>query len=505
VKEKAVVKEIKTLSMYLPQYYRTVENDNWWGEGFTDWTAVKAAKPIFSGHQQPKVPLDGNYYNLLERSVMEWQARLMKKYGIDGQCIYHYYFKEGRMVLEKPAENLLKWKDIDMPFCFCWANVGWIRTWQLDPWADKFRQGEIGEQILLEQKYGGVEAWENHFQYLLPFFKDERYIKMDGAPVFVIMMPSEIYCLEEMLFYWRRRAAQNGFPNMYFIICDEVPCQGADAILRHTPHAFYDLYRDKERGGVLSFDYGKLWDRIIEEPPHCACTTYFEGMANCDDTPRRGQKGVVLNGFSAQGFYEGMIRLYRKSVGLGNRFVFINAWNEWGEGMYLEPDEKYQYQVLEALKRAQDYVGMEEKQQAFEGVGIRVAGEQLAKAERKARKNQRLYKCLSKWMENLESGLHIADYLSEKKISVVAIYGYGMLGKHLLRQLENSTVTVAYLIDRYYNIGNSGLKVMNPEDDLEEVDAVIITPIWDYEVIAKRVGRKIKADVFSLEAIIYDM
>lgn len=498
------MKSIRTLSMYLPQYYRTSENDEWWGDGFTDWTAVKGAKPIFDGHYQPKEPLNDNYYNLLDRSVMEWQAGLMKKYGIDGQCIYHYYFADGRMVLQKPAENLLKWKDIDMPFCFCWANERWIRTWQFDPWADKFRQGEIGERVLIEQKYGGRDDWEKHFEYLLPFFKDQRYIKVDCAPVFVITSPGDIYCLEEMMSDWKNRAIENGFHGMYFILSGDRSYQGADAILRHTPHAFYNRHRNMEKQGVFTFDYGLLWDRIIDEPPHVCCKTFFEGMANCDDTPRRGQKGVVLEGFDVEAFYKGMCRLYEKSMKLGNEFVFINAWNEWGEGMYLEPDKKYGYQVLEALKRAQEdaTLGKTESTSLKHDEGFE---KQVLNAEGKSRKFQKSYQCLNKWIGNLENDKHICDYLMEKRIETVAVYGYGELGRHVLAELTGSSVLVKYLIDRNYNIGRSSLPVVSPEDELEEVDAIIVTPILEYAAIEAKLQKKTDAEILSLEDIIYDM
>lgn len=498
------MKSIKTLSMYLPQYYRTPENDEWWGEGFTDWMAVKDAKPIFRGHHQPKAPLDGNYYNLLEHSVMEWQAELMKKYGVDGQCIYHYYFKEGRMTLQKPAENLLKWKDIDMPFCFCWANERWIRTWQFDPWADKFRKGEIGEQVLMEQKYGGREDWEKHFEYLLPFFRDERYIKVNNSPVFAIMSPNDIYCLEEMMAYWKRRASESGFRDIYFILIGDTSFKGADAILRHAPHAFYNLKMDMDKQGVFTFDYKQLWDRIIDEAPHPYCRTYFAGMPDCDDTPRRGKKGIVLEGFSVQAFYEGMVRLYQKSVSLGNEFVFINAWNEWGEGMYLEPDEEYGYQMLEAVKRAQEDAMAEDLEQIPFDYESGYA-KQMISAENRSRKFQKFYKCLNKWMDNLEEGKYLCDYLSEKKIETVAIYGCGALGKHVLKELSGSNITVKYMIDQHYNIGRSSLKVVNPEEHLEEVDAVIVTPIMEYENIENKLKGKIKADILSLEMIVYDI
>ena len=123
------MKDVKVVAMYLPQFHRTDENDKWWGEGFTDWVAVKEAEPVFEGHIQPRVPLNENYYNLMDREVMQWQAELAKKYNVYGFCFYHYWFKKGQKLLEKPAENLLNWKDIDMKFCFSWANVTWARTW----------------------------------------------------------------------------------------------------------------------------------------------------------------------------------------------------------------------------------------------------------------------------------------------------------------------------------------------------------------------------------------
>ena len=182
---------MKVISMYLPQFHRTKENDEWWGEGFTEWTTVKSAEKFHQSQYQPRVPLNCNYYSLLEKSTMIWQADLMKQYGVDGQCFYHYWFKDGRQILEKPAQNLLQWKEIDIPFCFCWANESWARTWSRigdkNPWANIFeREERNGSGILLEQKYGEEEQWKRHFEYLLPFFKDERYIKIENRPVFLI-------------------------------------------------------------------------------------------------------------------------------------------------------------------------------------------------------------------------------------------------------------------------------------------------------------------------------
>ena len=196
---------MKVLAMYLPQFHRVDENDEWWGEGYTEWTAVKKGEKLFPGHEQPRVPMKHNYYDLLKKETMQWQTELMKKYKVYGMCFYHYYFQKGRKILEKPAENLLKWKDIDMPFCFSWANETWARTWSkltgTNTWNSREEKAhEIGDDgILLKQEYGGEEDWENHFYYLQPFFEDIRYIRVENKPVFIIYKPDEISCLLQMM------------------------------------------------------------------------------------------------------------------------------------------------------------------------------------------------------------------------------------------------------------------------------------------------------------------
>lgn len=163
-------KGVKLIAFYLPQFHAIPLNDQCWGKGFTEWTNVRKAQALFSGHDQPKIPLDLNYYDLMDDQVKIWQSNLAKKYGIFGFCYYHYWFKHGEKLLEKPAEQMLKNKKIEIPFCFCWANENWSKNW------------DGGDQeIIMEQDYGGKEEWERHFQYLLNFFQDERYITVDGA------------------------------------------------------------------------------------------------------------------------------------------------------------------------------------------------------------------------------------------------------------------------------------------------------------------------------------
>ncbi len=185
---------MRLIAMYLPQFHRIPENDRWWGNGFTDWVTTREAMPLFDGHNQPRVPKDKYYYDLSDTSVMRWQANLMHEYGVDGMCIYHYYFADGKKVLERPLENLLAEKDIDMPFCICWANESWARSWsrleQKNVWANTHEVAPSSEDdgVLLRQRYGDEGAWREHFKYLLPFFKDSRYICVEHKPVFVLYM-----------------------------------------------------------------------------------------------------------------------------------------------------------------------------------------------------------------------------------------------------------------------------------------------------------------------------
>ena len=196
-------KGVKLIAFYLPQFHAIPLNDQCWGKGFTEWTNVRKAQALFYGHDQPKIPLDLNYYDLMDDQVKIWQSNLAEKYGIFGFCYYHYWFKHGEKLLEKPAEQMLKNKKIEIPFCFCWANENWSKNW------------DGGDQeIIMEQDYGGKEEWERHFQYLLNFFQDERYITVDGCPLLVVYKPEQMIDIYKMASYFRRRAKEEGFPDL---------------------------------------------------------------------------------------------------------------------------------------------------------------------------------------------------------------------------------------------------------------------------------------------------
>ena len=199
---------MKILALYLPQFHEIPENNRWWGKGYTEWVAVKNAKKYYTDHYQPVVPLQNNYYDLSDEtgSVWKWQADLARKYKVYGFCIYHYWFSTGNQLLEKPMEVLLAHPEIDIRYCICWANETWKRTW----YSNK-------KEILKLQEYGTEKDWEEHFKYLVRFFKDKRYIKVDNKPMINIYHSSEIKELSAMRKLWDELAIREGFSGVYIV------------------------------------------------------------------------------------------------------------------------------------------------------------------------------------------------------------------------------------------------------------------------------------------------
>ena len=323
--------KIKIIAMYLPQFHKVKENDEWWGEGFTDWVSAKDAKPLFDGHYQPRMPQNQYYYDLMDKHTMEWQALLMHQYGVDGMCFYHYWFEDGRMILERPAENLLQWKDVDMPFCFCWANETWAHSWSniknKNVWMNK---GETNtgdsEGVLLRQEYGGIEDWVNHLDYLIPFFRDERYIKVENKPLFLIYQSADIKCMDEMLLVWRKRLAEYGFDGIYVIgtFCDAWTGEIVDAELcLEPPGGMRSLYEDYTRKGVYRVQYKDVWENILKEGS-MAAKTYFGGFVGFDDTPRRGNQGIVVENETPE-LFESKYSSYKFTSSGRIKLVFLTS------------------------------------------------------------------------------------------------------------------------------------------------------------------------------------
>jgi len=374
---------MKIIAFYLPQFHNIPENDEWWGDGFTEWVNVKKAKPLYEGHIQPKVPLNGNYYDLLDDNVKIWQAQIAKKYGVYGFCYYHYWFN-GKLLLEKPMEQMLANRNIDMPFCICWANEAWTKAWV------------NSSQTLIPQKYGGKQEWKEHFEYLLQFFKDDRYIKCDGKPLLVIYKPELIECGNEMIDYFQKLAKNAGFPGLYMayqhgnmdFYSEKKDDSRYDLDIEFQPiYARYDRDKAVQTSGVKAtlkniyykasillgkklgtelnirgiakdadtvrtYDYDEIWSYILNKDV-IDSKRVPGAFATWDNTPRHGVNGHVYTGSTPEKFEKYLTKLIKKAKEEYHKdMIFIYAWNEWAEGGYLEPDEENGYGYLEAIKSA---------------------------------------------------------------------------------------------------------------------------------------------------------
>lgn len=370
--------DVKIIANYLPQYHEIPENNKWWGEGFTDWIAVKKAVPLYEGHRQPRVPLNNNYYDLSDVENIRWQANLAKKYGIYGFGFYHYWFSSELNLLEKPSELLLNNKDIDIHFMFIWDNFSWKRTWSklsngaaYAPSFDGENNGnKVGSDnsdngILAELKYGDKAEWKKHFDYLLKFFKDDRYIKIDGKPVFSFYQARNNFSsIKKMVKYWDELARQNGFPGIMCLSKDVLYPVKLERRMKYSPfqmttpflflkYKFKSKYYQK-KGKIAVWDYDEVWKDILTEAKYSARDSYLCGFVNYDDSPRRGQKGRIIRGGTSSKFEKYMSRLLEISKKQNKEYVFLMAWNEWGEGSYLEPDNEERFGYLEAIKRIKD-------------------------------------------------------------------------------------------------------------------------------------------------------
>jgi len=360
--------KIKAIALYLPQYHEIPENNEWWGKGFTEWTNVRKAQPLFKGHYQPHIPLNQVYYDLSDSHVLNEQAALAKAYGIFGFCFYHYWFN-GRLLLEKPIHQFLASKEPDFPFCLSWANENWTRRWD-----------GAESKVLMAQNYS-LEDDKAHIDYLIPIFKDERYIKIEGKPVF-LMYRSELHPnIYEATELWRQEAKKAGFPDLYLIRMENFTqnlqpvSHGFDAGMEFAPDGTLKGKKVTKKH-LLSYLTGKLLHRtglmrsaIYENGIY----SYPEMMENMitrsarsykyfrcispswDNAARRKKDALMYIHSTPQLFYtwaEKMKAYTLEHFPEHEQLLFINAWNEWGEGCHLEADEKWGYAYLEALRDA---------------------------------------------------------------------------------------------------------------------------------------------------------
>ncbi len=358
---------MKLIAFYLPQFYSFSENDEWWGKGFTEWTNTKKAVPQFRNHYQPRIPKDENYYCLVDEKAIRWQVEIAKEHGIYGFCFYHYWFKDGKQLLEKPVELFLKNSDIKMPFCLSWANEPWTRSWD----------GK-NKSIIMPQEYGDEQEWRKHFEYLLPFFLDERYIRIDGKPAFVFYRPEIFPQLETMIQLWNELAIENGLGGLTWLIQGpswnanpENDSRFIDYKIMYEPGFTGSLPNKKQRLSFLISKYAsKIGRRLnpFNNINKLSFVEYAKSITNrkdmpekfipgfftdWDNTPRRGKDANVFLGSNPKVFKYYFTKLIAKARDEYKKdYIFINAWNEWAEGCYLEPDERNGYGYLNAVKEA---------------------------------------------------------------------------------------------------------------------------------------------------------
>ena len=365
-------KKARVIALYLPQYHPIKENDKYWGKGFTEWTNVAKAKPLFKGHYQPRIPADLGFYDLRLPQIRKEQAELAKEAGIEGFCYWHYWFGNGKEVLQMPFDEVVKDKSIDFPFCLGWALHDWTtKTWEKG-------KSTAADTMIFKQEFPGEEDDTKHFYRLLDAFKDDRYIKVDGKLLFSILVPRKMPEPKRFMDLWNKLAKENGLPEFYFVgIIDSMPTITKDNIKdidKAIDDNISDLkgigfdavgttdqkYAELKTGGKLrkiifaafrriapgalieKFDYSKIMDNFYS-PSDRREDVYPQLLAGWDRTPRSGRKAIIYYNNTPETFEKAARNAVDcvKNKSPEHRIVFLNSWNEWGEGAYMEPDLKY--------------------------------------------------------------------------------------------------------------------------------------------------------------------
>lgn len=355
----------RLIAYYLPQFHPIPENDEWWGKGFTEWTNVAKAKPLFKGHIQPRIPADLGFYDLRLSETREKQAQMAQECGIEGFMYWHYWFGNGKQLLERPFNEVLKSGKPDFPFCLGWANHSWSnKTWTASKQNKKF---------FLEQKYPGLNDYIEHFKVLLPAFKDSRYIRVDNKPFFLIYNVLDIPDLKLFIDSWQNLASENGLDGIHFV--GNIMGHAAENRYKEILHSGVDAtalfmlnraekiskgklsyYIEKLKGRlnipfVEKFDYRKII-KTIHTDLEKRSDIYPVVFPQLDRTPRAGRNAVVIE-HSTPFFFKTFLKDTIDIVShkdFEHRIILLNAWNEWGEGNYVEPDLYFGSGYINAIK-----------------------------------------------------------------------------------------------------------------------------------------------------------
>jgi hypothetical protein len=356
----------RVIAFYLPQFHPIPENDEYWGKGFTEWTNVGKAKPLFRGHYQPRVPADLGYYDLRMPEIRQAQAQMAKDAGVEGFMYWHYWFGNGKRVLEKPFNEVLSSGEPDFPFCLGWANHSWTtHSWNSDSQWKK-------NSVILEQLYPGENDYISHFNTVLPAFKDKRYITVDDKPLFVIYAPQHIPNVSDFIKLWNRLAIKNGLKGIHFVGVHHrkvenlnenfeagfsaVNTRGLqDAEIRLNGKyttALFNRIR-KYFGGVFldKHDHKKILKHYFTKYDSQE-NVYPTIVPQWDRSARSGRRAVIYHGSTPELFkkhVEDAIEIVRNKPEQ-KRIIFLKSWNEWAEGNYMEPDLKFGKGYLNALK-----------------------------------------------------------------------------------------------------------------------------------------------------------
>jgi lipopolysaccharide biosynthesis protein len=345
----------RVVAFYLPQFHPIPENDEWWGAGFTEWTNVARARPLFPGHRQPHLPADLGFYDLRVAETRELQAEVARRYGVEAFCYWHYWFA-GRRILERPYEEMLSTGKPDFPFCLAWANQTWSGIWHGAP-----------DQVLIEQTYPGQDDDERHFRHVLPAFRDSRYLRVDGKPLFYVFRPELLPDAAAFVERWQSLASDAGLGGLYLVaevsdllgqgpVYSSAGRDGFDAgvyiRLPARPGAFATLKMRATRKLLRWPEHYRYASSPLAAPPSLVGETIHPCVyPNWDNTPRSGRRGLVLTHSSPESFRIHVRAATETALAEPpeRRLLFVKSWNEWAEGNYLEPDLEHGHGFLEAL------------------------------------------------------------------------------------------------------------------------------------------------------------
>ena len=363
---------MEIIAYYLPQFYPFKENSEWWGEGFTEWTNVGKAKPLFRGHYQPKVPADLGYYDLRMAETKEKQVALAREAGVTAFCYWHYWFGNGRVLLDLPLRQVLDSGKPDFPFCLGWANETWMaKVWNQD--------GTSVGKNLMEQLYPGDDDIVAHFNYIRRAIEDRRYLRIENRPVFAVYKPLMHPDLKHFMALWNQLIKESGIADSFFFIghtynpaeIDTIRQLGVDAVnvvrsgeYRYNPKFVkripWQLFKFKVLGRPLVLDYSLVSKYFLDKAVDAADDIFPTVVPNWDHTPRSGKRGVVYHNATPERFEKNAVEALEllRQKAPSRRVLFLKSWNEWGEGNYMEPDLKYGKGMIQALARAVKKVGL---------------------------------------------------------------------------------------------------------------------------------------------------